>query len=140
MQVQSLGQEDPPGAGNGNPTPVFLLGRFHGQRSRAASKELDTTEQLNTNDLNATLHPPQSLSPPLIDSLISNASNGEDRETLWKVRSSTEDKLYASQITLCICLFALLACKICTDKETEPNPLTLTYPNNLVIRDHKEFR
>ena len=133
-----------PGVGNSNPTPVFLPGRFHGQRSRAAynpwsSQELDATEQLNTNDLNATLHPRQSLSPPLIDSLISNASDGEDRETLWRVRSWTEDKLYASQIKLCICLFALLACKICTDKETEPNPLTLTYPNNLVIRDQKEF-
>lgn len=41
------------------------------------------------------------------------------------------------QIKLYICLFALLACKICTDREKEPNPLTLTHPNNLVIRDQR---
>ena len=74
-----------PGVGNSNPTPVFLPGRFHGQRSRAAynpwsSEELDATEQLNTNDMNATLHPRKSLSPPLIHSLISNASDGEGKE------------------------------------------------------------
>ena len=46
-QVQSLGQEDP----LWQPTPVFLPGKFHGQRSLAGysprgHKELDTTEPL----------------------------------------------------------------------------------------------
>ena len=35
MRVQSLGQEDSPGVGNGKPTPVFLPGKSHGQRSLA---------------------------------------------------------------------------------------------------------
>ena len=40
-----------PGEGNGDPTPVFLPGESHGQRSLAghspwSCKELDTTEQL----------------------------------------------------------------------------------------------
>ena len=48
--VQSLGQEDPLEKGMA-PTPVFLPGEFHGQRSLAGyspwgCKELDTTEQL----------------------------------------------------------------------------------------------
>ena len=39
------------GEGNGNPTPVFLPGKSHGQRSLVGynpwdCKELDTTEQL----------------------------------------------------------------------------------------------
>jgi len=38
-----------PGEGNGNPSPVFLPGEFHGQRSLVGyspwgCKELDTTE------------------------------------------------------------------------------------------------
>ena len=42
-----------PGEGNGNPTPVFLPGKSHGQRSQAfysqwGCKELDTTEHINT--------------------------------------------------------------------------------------------
>lgn len=41
------------------------------------------------------------------------------------------------QIKFCICLFALLACKIGPDKEKELNPLTLTHPNNLVTRDQR---
>ena len=41
-----------PGGGNGNPTPVFLPGKFYGQRSLVGCspwgcKELDTTERLN---------------------------------------------------------------------------------------------
>ena len=41
-----------PGEGNGYPTPVFLPGESHGQRSLACCnsrgrKESDTTEQLN---------------------------------------------------------------------------------------------
>ena len=32
-QVGCLGWEDSPGEGNGLPTPVFLPGKFHGQRS-----------------------------------------------------------------------------------------------------------
>ena len=51
MQVQSLGQEDPL-ENKMQPTPVFLPGGFHGQRSLAGSvlevtKESDTIEQLN---------------------------------------------------------------------------------------------
>ena len=45
-QVQSLGWEDPLKKG---PTPIFLLGEFHGQRSLTGyspwdHKESDTTE------------------------------------------------------------------------------------------------
>ena len=41
-----------PGGGHGKPTPVFLPGEFHGQRSLAGysplgHKELDMTEQLS---------------------------------------------------------------------------------------------
>ena len=36
MQVQSLGWEDFPGGGNGNPTLVFLPGKSHEQRSFVA--------------------------------------------------------------------------------------------------------
>ena len=48
MQVQSLGWEDPPGEGHGNP-PVFLPEESHGQRSLVGyspwgCKELDMTE------------------------------------------------------------------------------------------------
>ena len=42
-QVQSLGQEDP-WRKAWQPTPVFLPGESHGQRSLAGSEELDTTE------------------------------------------------------------------------------------------------
>ena len=40
-----------PGEGNGNSTPVFLPGEFHGQRSLAGysswdRKDMDTTERL----------------------------------------------------------------------------------------------
>ena len=46
-----------PGEGNGNPTPVFLPGKSHGQRSTVGCspwgcKELDTTEPLNNNGNN----------------------------------------------------------------------------------------
>ena len=34
-QGRSLGQEDPPGEGNGKPTSTFLPGESHGQRSLA---------------------------------------------------------------------------------------------------------
>ena len=49
-QVQSLGWEDPPWRMNWQPTPVFLTGGFHGQRSLVGyspwnRKESDTTEQ-----------------------------------------------------------------------------------------------
>ena len=43
-----------PGRGNGNPLPVFLPGKFYGQRSWAgyivhgASKESDATEHIDT--------------------------------------------------------------------------------------------
>ena len=42
-----------PGGGNGNPISVFLLGKFHGQRSLGdyspgGCKELDMIEQLST--------------------------------------------------------------------------------------------
>ena len=47
----SPGLERPPGEGNGKPTPVFLPGKFHEQRSLAGYspwdwKKSDTTEQL----------------------------------------------------------------------------------------------
>ena len=49
-QVQSLGWEDPPWRMNWQPTPVFLTGGFHGQRSLVGyspwnRKESETTEQ-----------------------------------------------------------------------------------------------
>ena len=49
MQVLSLGREDPLEK-RWQPTPVFLLGKSHGQRSYSpkGSKELDTTERLST--------------------------------------------------------------------------------------------
>ena len=48
--IPGLGRS--PGEGNGKPTPVFLPGKFHGQRSLAGHsardpKELDTPEQLS---------------------------------------------------------------------------------------------
>ena len=50
IQVQSLGQEDPLEK-EWQPTPVFLPGKFHGQRSLVGyspwgCKELDTTDWL----------------------------------------------------------------------------------------------
>ena len=50
LWVQSLGLEDPLGR-NWQPTPVFLPGKFHGQRSLVGyspwgHKELDRTERL----------------------------------------------------------------------------------------------
>ena len=52
MCIQSLGQEDPLEM-KWLPTPVFLPGKFQGQRSVAdyspwGHKEFDKTEQLNT--------------------------------------------------------------------------------------------
>ena len=49
-QIQSLGQEDSPGGG-WQPTPVFLIGKFHGRRNLAGyrqwgCKESDTTERV----------------------------------------------------------------------------------------------
>ena len=49
--VLFLGQEDSPGEGNWQPTPVFLSGKSHEWRSLAGyspwgHKELDTTERL----------------------------------------------------------------------------------------------
>ena len=46
--VWTLGREDSPGEGNGNPTPVFLPGESYEQRSLVGyslwgRKELDTT-------------------------------------------------------------------------------------------------
>ena len=51
--VQSLGREDSPGGGNGNPLQYSLLENPHGQKglvgySPWGRKELDTTEQLST--------------------------------------------------------------------------------------------
>ena len=49
--VQSVGQEYPPEEGEWHPTPVFLLGKSHGQRSLVGyspwgHKESDMTERL----------------------------------------------------------------------------------------------
>ena len=54
LWVQCLGWEDPPGDENGQPTPVFLPGESHEQRSLEgysplSHKELDTTEHTHTN-------------------------------------------------------------------------------------------
>ena len=46
MWVRSLGQGDP-WSRKWLLTPVFLAGEFHGQRSLAGHKELDTTERLS---------------------------------------------------------------------------------------------
>ena len=48
-----------PEGGNGNPTPVFLLGKSHGQRSLVSysswgHKESDTTELLSTQHASST--------------------------------------------------------------------------------------
>ena len=53
MQVQSLGWEDPQRK-KWQPTPIFLPGKSHGQRSLVGCspwghKELDTTERVNNN-------------------------------------------------------------------------------------------
>ena len=50
-QVRSPGREDPLGDGGWQPTPVFLPGESHGQRSLVGyspwdGKELDMTERL----------------------------------------------------------------------------------------------
>ena len=52
MGVRFLGQEDPLGR-KWQPTPVFLPGEFHGQKSLAgyspwSCKKLDTTEHTHT--------------------------------------------------------------------------------------------
>ena len=52
-QVRSLGQEDPRGGRKWHPTPVFMAGKSHGQKSLAGyspwvCKESDTTELLGT--------------------------------------------------------------------------------------------
>ena len=52
MRVLSLGQEEPPRRRKWQPTPAFLPGEPHGQRSLAGyspwgCKDLDTAEQLN---------------------------------------------------------------------------------------------
>ena len=49
--IPGLGR--PPGVGSGKPTPVFLLGEYHGQRNLAGNspwgcKESDITEGTNT--------------------------------------------------------------------------------------------
>ena len=54
MQVRSLGQEDPRRR-KWQPTPVFLPGKFHGQRrlvgySPWGRKEPDTTEHSHLSD------------------------------------------------------------------------------------------
>ena len=58
--VQSLGQEDSPGVGNGN-SLQYYTGGSHGQRSLVGyspwgHKELDTTEQMNTHTQNREVH------------------------------------------------------------------------------------
>ena len=47
-RVRSLGQEDSPGEGNGQPTPVGLPGKSQARRSLVwGHKESDTTERLS---------------------------------------------------------------------------------------------
>ena len=53
--VRSLGWGDSPGEGNGLPTPVFLPGEFHGQRSLVgynlwACKESDMADHVHTRE------------------------------------------------------------------------------------------
>ena len=45
-QAQRLGEEDFPGEGNGNRTPVFLPGESHGQRNLAGYSPWDRKETL----------------------------------------------------------------------------------------------
>ena len=47
-RVSSLGQEDPPGGGHGNPLQYSCLENPHGQSSLAATWVADTIEQLST--------------------------------------------------------------------------------------------
>ena len=68
--VRSLGQEDPPGEGREwQPTPVFLPGESHGQRSLAGysprgRKESNTTERLHYLSHKPYLNTFKSSSPP----------------------------------------------------------------------------
>ena len=55
MQVLSLDQEDPLEK-EWLPTPVFLPGKFHGQRNLAGCKELDTTEHAPFLSLTVIIH------------------------------------------------------------------------------------
>ena len=50
MWVRFLGQEDPLRR-KWQPIPVFLSGKFHGQRSPVGCKELDTAEHTHTHTL-----------------------------------------------------------------------------------------
>ena len=43
ISIQSLGEEKP-WRGASQPTPVFLPGEFHGERSLMGCKELDATD------------------------------------------------------------------------------------------------
>ena len=78
MQVQSLGQEDPLEEEK-QPTPVFLPGKFHGQRSLVGyspggHKEADMTERLSTH-ISCALHyiPLTYLFYVLSHSIVSNS-------------------------------------------------------------------
>ena len=67
-QVQSLGQEDPLRR-KWQPAPVFLLGKFHGQRSLAGyslwgRKEWGRTERVHTEPSpHESVHPSPEVSP-----------------------------------------------------------------------------
>ena len=59
-RVQSLGWKNPPGVGQGS-SPVFLPGKFHGQRSLVdyspqGWKEVDSTERLNNSSSSSLAH------------------------------------------------------------------------------------
>ena len=49
-QVRSLGLEDSPGGGNGNPPPIFFPGKSHGQRSLAGYSLEVTKSQTRLSD------------------------------------------------------------------------------------------
>ena len=82
-QILFLGGEDP-WRREGLPTPVFLPGEFHGQRSLVGysswgKKELDTTEQLKKKKDNQT---------------IFNSEREREREHLGTFLNGSEDGIF----------------------------------------------
>lgn len=60
------------------------------------------------------------------------------RQSLQRIRVWIETRPCSSELQLRVYPLLLPACMICPDKGTELNPLPLTHPNTLVIRDQKE--
>ena len=66
MQVQSLGREDP--LEKGMITPVFLPGKYHGQRGLAGYSPWGCKESDITEGLTLSLHFPEEVKKNLIES------------------------------------------------------------------------